>query len=172
MPKQDKSKIYTYNVKDELYSPINAITPLLKYIPNNKTIWECCDSPTEGNITKVFRDSGYNVVSTSIHKGDDFLTCKIPDGVDIICSNPPYSKKDEIIARCYAIRKPFALLLPIDSITGVERCKMYKKRPPQFIIFNRRINFINSGNNSQGGSMWLCWNLDLPNQVVFEEYEK
>ncbi len=52
---------------DELYTPDYAVLPLLKYIPKNFIIWECTDFG-KSNITKVFKDNGYKVIST--HKSN------------------------------------------------------------------------------------------------------
>ena len=95
---------YMKNEKnDELYTPEYEIKPLLKYLPKNKIIWECTDFGSS-NITKVLKESGFNVIST--HKKDfDFLK-DIPDfEFDIIITNPPYSLKDEFLRKCYEYKK-------------------------------------------------------------------
>ena len=37
---------------------------------------------------------------------------------DYLITNPPYSNKDEIIARCIESGKPCVLVLPIDALGG------------------------------------------------------
>ena len=78
---------------DELYTPLNAIIPLLKYLPDDKkiTIWECTDYG-KSNITKVLKNCGYNVISTHI-SNFDFLNDKPQFDFDMIITNPPYSLK-------------------------------------------------------------------------------
>lgn len=39
---------------DELYTPDEAIIPILKYLDSTKTYWECTDFG-ESNITKVLK---------------------------------------------------------------------------------------------------------------------
>lgn len=34
---------YTYNKGDELYTPSNAIVPLIRYLPKGAIIWECAE---------------------------------------------------------------------------------------------------------------------------------
>ena len=81
-------KIYTYNKGDELYTPENAIIPIVKYIPKDSTVWECAEKQSEdGNITKILRENNYKVITTSIHGGYDFLKCDVPNGVDCIITN-------------------------------------------------------------------------------------
>ena len=111
-------------VYDELYTPSYAIKPLLKYIPSNIKIWECTDYGSS-NITKILKDNGYEVIST--HKKDfNFLSDSPNFEFDMIITNPPYSLKDEFLKRCYEYGKPFCLLLPLTSLEGIERGKMYK----------------------------------------------
>lgn len=42
---------------DELYTPDEAVIPILKYLDKNKTYWECTDFG-ESNITKVLKLGG------------------------------------------------------------------------------------------------------------------
>ena len=117
---------YMKNVKnDELYTPEYAIKPLLKYLPKNAVIWECTDFGNS-NITKVLREYGFKVVNTS--KAEiDFLQDDVDFHFDMIITNPPYSLKDDFIKKCYEYNKPFCLLLPLTSLEGIERGKMYRK---------------------------------------------
>lgn len=163
---------YMKNEKnDELYTPEYAIKPLLKYLPKNKIIWECTDFGSS-NITKVLKESGFKVIST--HKKDfDFLK-DIPDfEFDIIITNPPYSLKDEFIKKCYEYKKPFCLLLPITSLEGIERGKMFRENDIQLLVLDRRCNFIynNAKKSNWFNTSWFCWNI-LPKQLIFEELIK
>src|SRR5699024_5351117 len=118
---------YMKNEKnDELYTPDYAIEPLLKYLPKNKIIWECTDFGSS-NITKLLKQHDYKVIST--HKDNfDFLT-DIPNfDFDIIITNPPYSLKNEFLKKCYEYDKPFCLLLPLTSLEGIERGKMFREK--------------------------------------------
>lgn len=111
---------YVKNGKnDEIYTPDYAVKPLLKYLPKKLTIWEPTDFG-ESNITKVLKKSGFKVIST--HKTSfDFLTDEPDFDYDMIITNPPYSIKDEFLARCYNLKKPFCLLLPLTALEGVRR---------------------------------------------------
>lgn len=163
---------YIKNEKnDELYTPIYAITPLLKYINKDSIIWECTDYGFS-NITKIFRDNGYKVISTN-KKDLNFLVDNPDFDYDIIITNPPYSLKDEFIKRCYELGKKFCLLLPITSLEGVERGKMFRKYGIELLIFDRRCNFIYDRDKKSNwfNTSWFCYNV-LPNKLVFEELLK
>lgn len=151
---------------DELYTPKHAITPLLNYLPKNAIIWEPTDFGNS-NITKILKENGYNVISTHINNFD-FLNDKPDFNFDIIITNPPYSIKDDFLKKCYDYNKPFALLLPLTALEGVNRNKLYKKNGIECMIFDRRINFINCDKkNNWFNTSWFCWKL-LPYNLLFE----
>lgn len=152
---------------DELYTPNYAIKPLLKYIPKDTTIWECTDWGGS-NISKLLRDNGYKVVSTSKNELD-FLVDKASFEFDIIITNPPYSLKDEFIEKCYEYQKPFCLLLPITALEGVKRGEMFRKHGIELMVFDRRCNFL-TGKSCWFNTSWFCYKI-LPKQLIFERLE-
>ena len=111
---------------DELFTPEEAVWPLLPHIPMDWTIWECTDQGGS-NITRLFRDRGNRVVSTHLGNGQDFLTYEPDFDFDCIITNPPYSLKDDFLKRAYELGKPFAFLLPIDSLASIKRVAMFKQ---------------------------------------------
>ena len=60
---------------------------------------------------------GWQVERSSIDDGQDFFTYQ-PEDFDVIVSNPPYTQKDRVIERLYELEKPFAVLLPLNSLQG------------------------------------------------------
>lgn len=56
----------------------------------------------------VLKNRGYDVVITST----DFFTTDPPEGVIGIVSNPPFSRKAEVLKRIKALNYKFALILP------------------------------------------------------------
>jgi hypothetical protein len=167
----DTDKIYTYKQKNELWTPVNAITPLIKYLPKNAVIWECAEKPThDGNITLELRNKGFEVVTTSIHTGTDFLKCDIPNNITHIVTNPPFEFKTEFIKRCYEIGKPFALLLPIQALDTKTRFEMYSKHGLQLIMFDKRISYIGSNGSPPFASAWFTNGL-LSKDLVWESIE-
>ena len=155
-------------VYDELYTPKYAIKPLLKFLPKNIKIWECTDYRSS-NITKILKENGYEVIKT--HKDNfDFLNDKPNFDFDMIITNSPYSLKDEFIKKCYEYKKPFALLLPITSLEGIERGKMFRNKGVEVLVLDKRIDFNGKGKNWYNTS-WFCYNV-LPKQLIFEELKK
>lgn len=150
---------------DELYSPEEAIKPILKYLDKNKIYWECTDFGGS-NITKVLRENGFKVINTCKAEidflKDDPLEC------DVIITNPPYSIKNEFIKRCYELNKPFLLLLPLTALEGKERNKLYKKYGLEIIVLDKRINFMKNKNNVWFNTSWFCRGI-ADKQLNFEE---
>ena len=162
-------KIYQYKQGDELFTPVNAVMPLIKYMPKNAWVWECAEKESlDGNITNEFRNNGIKVIPTSIYNKTNFLDCDIPEKITHIITNPPFSLKNEFIKRCYEIGIPFALLLPTNTIDTKYRFNFYKKYGLEILLFNKRINYIGSKNAAPFASAWFCWNV-LPEKLVFEE---
>ena len=73
--------------------------PLKVWCPFNdsKSVW-----------VDVLRNRGFDVVTTDT----DFFETDIPDGVQCIISNPPFSKKKAIMERIKQLNVRFALILP------------------------------------------------------------
>ena len=161
---------YMKNEKnDELYTPNYAIEPLLKYLPKDKIIWECTDFGSS-NITKLLKQHDYKVIST--HKDNfDFLT-DIPNfDFDIIITNPPYSLKNEFLKKCYEYDKPFCLLLPLTSLEGIERGKMFREKGIDVLVLDKRCDFMDNKKSNWFNTSWFCYKV-LPKQLIFEELHK
>ena len=139
---------------DELYTPNEAIIPILKYLDHNKIYWECTDFG-ESNITKVLKENGFKVIHTS--KSEiDFLKDKANFEFDVIITNPPYSLKNEFLKKCYEYQKPFMLLLPLTALEGKERNKLYRKYGIEVIVLDKRINFMKEKKNVWFNTSWFC----------------
>ena len=139
---------------DELYTPEEAIKPILKYLDKSKIYWECTDFGNS-NITRVLKENGFKVISTSKEELD-FLNETATFDFDIIITNPPYSLKDEFLEKCYEYNKSFILLLPITALEGKKRNKMYKKYGLELIILDKRINYMKEKNNIWFNTSWFC----------------
>jgi len=154
---------------DEFYTPEYAITPLLKYLPTSGIFWECTDFGNS-NITKVLRESGRKVITSHINSGIDFLNDEPEDHYDYIISNPPYSIKTDFLRRAYSLGKPFYFLLPITSLEGIERGKLFREFGIQVLVFDKRVDFVKGG-SAWFNTSWFCWNM-LPRDLIFEELIK
>ena len=151
---------------NECYTPEIAIHPLLPFLDKSKIIWDCAYGT--GRLAEHFRKQGFKVIGAD----EDFLGSDWDDECyDIIITNPPYSLKDEFLEKAFKIGKPFAFLLPLTTLEGIRRGKLFMTNGLQMIIPNRRINFeIPSGKKSAWfPTAWFCWGLNLPKDLNFVE---
>lgn len=151
-------------IHDELYTPLEAITPLLKYIDPSVIVWE----PTDfggSRITDALKSNGNKVIASHINEGQDFFNYE-PEEYDCIITNPPYSIKTQFLKRAYELNKPFALLLPLTALEGIERGRMFAEYGIEVLVFDRRINFIANKKNVWFNTSWFCYKL-LPEKLIF-----
>jgi hypothetical protein len=160
---------------DEVYTPFYAVNPLLKYIPKDKVIW-CPFDEVWSAFYQLFTERGYKVIRSSLKDGKDFFEYEPSEYYDIIISNPPFSKKDKVIERLYQLEKPFAILLPLNSLQGKKRFK-YFVGGIQMLSFDGRIcyhtngNFKNYTKGNHFASAYFCKNV-LPEKLILEELKE
>lgn len=162
---------------NELYTPLYAVDPILKYIPKDKIIW-CPFDEEWSAFYRRLKEEGYNVVRSSLKDGQDFFTYE-PNKWDMIVSNPPFSSKDKVLERLYSFKKPFAILLPLNSLQGKTRFKFFTQGI-QLLSFDSRISFHKPDSmdivikGSPFATAYFCKDL-LPRDLIVEElkfYEK
>jgi len=173
-PKTEYSKREKFVNPDECYTPEEAIYPLLPYLDKSKVIWDCAFG--SGRLAEHFNKFGLKVVG---HQEVDFFERRNPSeslkwNFDMIITNPPYSKKDKFLKKCFEIGKPFALLLPTTALGEQGRNKLFRKYGIQLIVPDKRINFeIPSGKKSSWfHTSWFCGNMNLPKDINFVELKQ
>jgi len=159
------------NASDEFQTPEVAIRCLLPYLNKSWHIWECAWG--NGCLAHHLEAAGYLVFGEFGNPFYDFLKCDFRT-YDCIVTNPPYSLKDEFLAHCYELGKPFALLLPLTALEGKKRGALYREHGIQLIIPNKRITFITpTGKSEKTGSSawyqtaWFTWKFNLPKDLMF-----
>jgi len=160
---------FKQNKADEYFTKPYAIYPLLKYIPKDKTVW-CPFDKQHSNFVKLLQKHGCTVIYSHIHDGQDFFEYE-PAQYDYIISNPPYSLREPILERLFALQKPFALLINEAGLfDSKKRYELLKTNPFEIMIFNKRIDYIKGEETLKGvpfKSIFLCSKL-LPERFVFE----
>jgi len=154
----------TSRTADECYTPFSAVRPIIPYI-KEYVVFEPTSSKSK-NIVRALEH--FNIRVIDVDEGYDFLndTEKFKNA-DIIVTNPPYSKKDDFIEKCYRINKPFALLLPVSALQGVRRGKLFKKYGIELLVLMRRIDFTGK-RSPHFGVAWFCYKL-LPDKLIFDD---
>lgn len=157
---------------DDFQTPKQALIPLYKYLNPDWKIWEpACGN---GNLVNGLQDNGFEVISSDINQGIDFLQYTPDDEWNCIITNPPFSLKNQFISRCYSLGKPWALLMPLTTFEGQKRQEMFSRFGIQVLFFNKRINFETPSGKGSGSwfmSAWFTWGLGLP-PISFFQYGK
>lgn len=144
---------------DDYETPLSAWKMIAPYLPRDKTIWEPFFA--SGQSGSHLRALGFTV----IHEDEDFFES---NHGDIVVSNPPFSKKQQVMQRLKALDKPFVMLLPA-SVLGT---KFLSDLFPdiQIVIPKGRINFLKNGELTKGvwfASFFYCWKMNLPRDLLF-----
>ena len=159
---------------DEVYTPFYAVEPLMEFLPKDKIIW-CPFDEEWSAFYRYFRENHYPVIRSSLSNAQDFFRYE-PEKWDILVSNPPFSKKDDVLKRAFSFGKPFALLLPVNSIQGKARFKIFNN-DIQMLVFDSRIDYHTPENmeitikGKSFGSAYFCRDL-LPTKLELRQLEK
>ena len=156
---------------NELYSPFYIVDHIIKYLPKDKIIW--CPFDEEWSAFYIrLKECGYTVIRSSLKDNKNFFEYS-PAQWDIIVSNPPFSIKDKVLDRLYSFHKPFAVLLPLNSLQGKSRFE-YFKQGIQILSFDSRVcyhdkkhmNSVVKGNPF--ATAYFCKDL-LPKDLIIEQ---
>ena len=158
---------------DRCYTPPYALDPLLPYIRPKWFVWE--SAAGEGHLVDAIAPHVRGVLGTDLHgryataAPRDFFRWQ-PDRFDAIVTNPPYSIKYLWLERCYALGRPFALLLPVETLGAAAAQRLFERYGVELLLLNKRVNF-KMPNKGWGGSaqfpvFWCCWKV-LPKPIVY-----
>jgi len=158
----------SHKPSDDFQTPPEAFDPLIPFLNLSWTIWE--PAAGEGNLVTHFRKNGFMCWGTDILTGHDFLVDEPMFNFDCIITNPPYSLKDQFLARCYALGKPFALLLPLTALEGTVRQQHYRAYGVQLLFLPKRVHFqrpcMTGRTSCYFAVAWYTWHL-LPEHMIF-----
>lgn len=159
---------------DEVYTPFYAVEPLLEFVPKSKIIW-CPFDEEWSAFYQLFSENGYQVIRSCLKDNQDFFYYE-PEQWDILISNPPFSKKNEVLKRTYSFEKPFALLLPTNSIQSKKRFEIFRN-DIQLLAFDARVDYHTRNNllcttkGNHFSSAYFCRNL-LPTKLELRRLNK
>ena len=161
---------------DEFYTPVYAISPILKYVPSGSVVWCPFDQEKSLFVSELYKH-GCEVIHTHIADGQDFFETDIP-ACDYIISNPPYSIKGKVLQRLFQIGKPFAMLVGVVGLfESQERFELFRDNSFEIMYLNRRVAYFKDYTeqkpslNPPFSSVYVCHNM-LPEKIVFEEIQK
>lgn len=128
-------------IKDEWYTPDDAIYPILKYLKSNSFIW-CPFDTSESLFVKILLEAGHSVFNSHLAEGKDFFSVVIPQ-CDYIISNPPFSLRQRIIIKLFEINKPFMMLMNTNGLFDSKtRLNLFKTNNFTLIYLEGRIKYM------------------------------
>ena len=159
----------TFLKHDDYMTPKYAWENIKQYIPADKVIWEAFYG--DGKSGTFLQELGFEV----IHEPIDFFE---EDRGDIIVSNPPFSKSNEVLTRLKELGKPFIVIFPSSKINTQYTRNLFMDTPDplQIIIPRKRIHFEKKvdGETPAGWKnacyfdcFYYCWKMNLPRDIVW-----
>jgi hypothetical protein len=152
----------TSESSDDYETPNYVWDLILKHIPKNAIIYE--PFYLNGRSGDYIKSQGYDC----IHEDTDFFTNNYK--YDCIISNPPFSKRKEIFEKLKEINKPFALIVPLQTLLNVYFKSLFNENV-QIIIPKNRIGFIKNDVWTRGAdfdTIILNYKMDLPQDIIYE----
>lgn len=159
---------------DRCQTPPFALDPLFQYLKRDWIIWE--SAVGEGHLASYLSSLGYSVIGTDILMGKNFFEWE-PYHWDCTVTNPPYSIKYQWLQHCYDLGKPFALLLPVETIGAASGQRLFEHFGCEVIFLDKRINFKMPGKGNSGGGAqfpvaWFTWRMEIGEAISFHKVVK
>lgn len=175
----ERKKSTSKGSSDDFQTPTHATQLLIdtllkeKAINKNMKVWE--PAMGEGKIIGCLEANGFECFGTDVKNAEnlhDFLKTEVGGypTFDLLITNPPFSLKDKFLQKCFELKKPFALLLPITALGEQGRGKMYREHGVQAIFPPERINFHTPSGTGSGAwfySIWITNGFNLKRDLTF-----
>lgn len=171
--KIEKTFNQRHNDCDEWYTPASAVEIIVPFLKEKgfKNIL-CPFDKEESNFVRILNKHGFNVTFSHIDTGTDFFEIDNLSDYDAIVSNPPYSKRQQIIERLYDSNVPFAMIMNFNGLfDNRKRWILFKEKGVQLLIPCGRIAFFNQEHKASPPmfqSVFLCSGV-LHKQIEFSE---
>jgi len=155
------------NKNDERYTPPILVKPIIKYLKQGSTIW-CPFDNENSEFVILLKEKGFKVIYSHIDLGQDFFKYEPDEPYDYIISNPPFSRKLDVLERLYKLDKPFAMLLNLECLNYQVVGEFFLNKPLQLLIVDKKVSF--DGNTASFNTSYFC-NKVLPKDLIFEHLE-
>lgn len=151
-----------FNEKDEYYTPKILAEVIVKYVPEGATVWLPFDTENS-EFAHAFRGRN-KVICSHIWMGQCFFEYE-PATYDYVISNPPFTRKLEVLDRLYKLGKPFAMVLPLPMLNYQEVGHFFLDKELQLLIVDKKVSF--DGNTASFNNSFFCSGV-LPKDIIFE----
>jgi hypothetical protein len=171
MPPKPKKNETGIPMKDKFLSPPYALDIIIPYISDYNVVWE--PAAGQGHLSNALYGHGFSVLSGDIETGSDYFNdSSVPERYHVQVTNPPYSLKYKWLKRAYELDKPFALLMPSDTLFAKTAQELFKRYGYTMLLPNRRINYMSPikgwhGSSAQMSTSWFLGNFPVSYGVRF-----
>ena len=159
-------KTGSFNLKDEYYTPSILVKPILEYMKPNSIVW-CPFDTKDSEFVILLNEAGHKVIYSHIWLGQDFFLYE-PENYDYIISNPPFTRKLEVLERLYELGKPFAMILGLPILNYQEIGEFFLDKELQLLIVDKKVSF--DGNTASFNNSYFCYKM-LPRDIIFTHLE-
>lgn len=156
-------KAGSFNKKDEYYTPEIIVYSIIDFLKIGSTIWWPFDTANSEFVT-VFTGAWFNLIHSHIWEGKDFFIYEPSDPYDYIISNPPFTRKLDVLRRLYFLDKPFAMILGLPILNYQEIGAFFLNKNLKLLIFDKKVSF--DGNTASFNCSYFC-NCILPRGITF-----
>ena len=147
---------------DEWYTRPQDVELILPYIQKRgyKNIL-CPFDKEESAFVKVLKRGGCCVTYSHLDTGTDFFARNDLREFDAVVSNPPFSKRQKILERLFAVGVPFALIMNFNGLFDKQsRWRLFKENDFELLVPMGRMSFINQDGAVMGSpnfqSVYVC----------------
>lgn len=161
-----------FNAKDEYYTPPCLVRALLPFVPPYWRIW--CPFDTEhSEFVTLLREHGNHVIHSHLWEGKDFFTYTPDEPFHAIISNPPFTRKMDVLKRLYEIGQPFAMVLGLPILNYQEVGEFFYETAKdmhdiQLLIVDKKVSF--DGKTASFNNSFFCRKM-LPRDLIFAHLE-
>ncbi len=158
-------KTGSFNEKDEYYTPPSLVRPILEYAKG--VVW-CPFDTDKSEFVIQLKEAGHKVIYSHIWGGKDFFSYEPQEHYDCIISNPPFTRKLEVLNRLYKLDKPFAMILGLPILNYQEVGEFFLNKELQLLIVDKKVSF--DGNTASFNNSYFCYKM-LPRDLIFTHLE-
>ena len=176
------SKAFSPNKTDELYTPKILVDPIVKHLrifyrywinrkymfqrlPMRKPIILCPFDKEDSEFVIAFsKMNDFELKFGHIDTGQDFFNYDYGE-YDVVISNPPFSRKKEVLEKLLTEKRSFALIGNAMIINYEEIGRLFAYSRMQILSFDRRISY--NGKPSSFMSCYFCHDF-LKQDLMFE----
>lgn len=167
----DVKKVNNY---DSCQTPTYALDPILPYLKPEWSLWESATG--EGFLANHLSKGGWQVITTDLIFGQNFFGLEPIFSWHCQVTNPPYSVKYDWLKHSYELGKPFALLLPLETLGAKRGQELFKRYGLELILLNRRVDFKMPFKGFAGSAQfpvaWFTWGLGIGQPISYGEITK